>query len=104
MCKWLYSLGERIDIDNIPFNYACAEGHFELLQWMYSLPNHNINIHNDYEESFIHACYKGRLDICKWLYSLDPNNQIDVHINSDMPIYNAKLSGNQELVDWLTSL
>ena len=103
ICKWLYSLNEKIDIDNIPFSYACAEGHIELLQWMYLLPN-TINIHEDYEYIFINACYNGRLDICKWLYNLDPNNQIDVHINEDMPLNNAILSGNKELINWLQNI
>ena len=57
MCKWLYGLGENIEIDNIAFNYACVENHFELLKWMYYLPNNKINIHEDYEYPFIHACY-----------------------------------------------
>ena len=104
MCQWLYSVYDDMEIDNIAFDNACDKNYFELMKWMYSLPNHNIQIHEENEFPFVCACYNGRLDICQWLYSLDLNNQIDVHVNNDMPMYNAKLSGNKELVNWLEKL
>ena len=106
--KWLCQIyNNNIDIhfDNeTAFIYAIEGQHFDLAKWLYhiSIGDKNIiNIHVNDNFPFIISCYNGRLDICKWLF-LVSNSKIDKHMINDMPLKNAKLSGNQELINWLS--
>ena len=103
LVKWLYSnQHEQIDIhsrNETPFLYAIEQSHFELCKWLYyiSIPHDKIiNIHIDNDSAFLYACSNGRLDICKWLYLISNHT-----ILKSIGLVSAKLSGNQELVEWL---
>jgi ankyrin repeat protein len=105
--KWLCkTYNNKIDIhfDNeTAFIYAIEEQHFDLAKWLYHISIGekniiNVNINDNFP--FIISCYNGRLDICKWLYLIS-NNKIDKHMMNNMPLKNAELSGNQELIYWL---
>lgn len=105
--KWLHiNTPEPIDIhihNETPFLYAIVENHFETAKWLYYISiieGKLINIYADDNYAFIYACYNGRLDICQWLYLIS-NNTIDKRMNDDAPLKSARLSGNQELIDWL---
>jgi ankyrin repeat protein len=105
--KWLHiNTPEPIDIhinNETPFLYAIVENHFETAKWLYYISiteGKLIDIHADNNYAFIYACYNGRLDICKWLYLIS-NNTINKRMNDDAPLKSARLSGNQELIDWL---
>jgi hypothetical protein len=105
LLKWLYT-NTKIDLhvnNETPFLYAITEGHFEIAQWLYhtSIANKKIiDIYAENNYAFIYSCNNGRLDICKWLYLIS-NNTIDKHMDDDMPLKAAELSGNQELIEWL---
>ena len=107
LVKWLiYVSPNKIDIhihDETPFMYACSAGHIDIAKWLYHISiidDKMIDINADDNYAFIYSCYNGRLDMCKWLY-LVSNGKIDKSMNDNMPLKNAKLSGNQELIDWL---
>jgi len=107
MVKWLHiNTPEPIDIhlhNESPFLYAIVENHFEIAKWLYYISiteGKLIDIHIDDNYAFMCACYNGRLDICQWLYLIS-NNKIDKRMNNDNSLVNAKLSGNQELINWL---
>lgn len=107
LLKWLFiNTDTKIDLhvnDETPFLYAIAEGHFEIAKWLYhiSITDDNIiDIHADNDYAFIYACNNGRLDICKWLYLIS-NNTLDKHMQDNMPMKAAELSGNKELMLWL---
>jgi len=109
MVKWLHiNTTEPIDIhinNETPFLYAIVENHFETAKWLYYISiteGKLIDIHADNNYAFSYACYNGRLDICKWLYLIS-NNTIDKRMNDDAPLKSARLSGNQELINWLQS-
>ena len=103
LVSWLYNVAnEYIDIHlygESPFLYAIEGNHFELAKWLYyiSIPHDRIiDIHIDNDSAFLYACSNGRLDICKWLYLISNHT-----ILKSIGLVSAKLSGNQELVEWL---
>jgi len=107
MVKWLHiNTPEPIDIhihNETPFLYAIAENHFETAKWLYYISiteGKLIDIYADNNYAFIYACYNGRLDICQWLYLIS-NNTINKRMDDDAPLKSARLSGNQELIEWL---
>jgi hypothetical protein len=107
LIKWLYmNANHKIDLhinNETPFLYTLGEGHLEIAKWLYYMSivdDKIIDIHADNDHAFIYGCYNGRIDICKWL-DLISNNKIDKHMQDDMPLKNAKLSGNKELIEWL---
>jgi len=106
LLKWLHNNSKnKIDIhfDNeTPFLYSCISGNLDIAKWIYqiSVTDKKIIDIQTYNSAFTSACYNGQLDICQWLYTIS-NNMIDIHMNNDAPIKNAKLSNNQDLIIWL---
>ena len=110
LLKWLFmNTDYKIDLhmnNETPFLYAIAEGHFDIAKWLYYISISDekiIDIHADNDYAFIYACNNGRLDICKWLYLIS-NNTIDKHMQDNMPLKAAKLSGNEELIQSLENI
>lgn len=108
----ILTFGSKIDVNaknkykNSPLYDAAGHGHFEVVKYLCSIPEIDINIQNDKNNhtALHHAAEKGYLNIVEFLCSL-PN--IDINANSDgnyLPIDAAFQYGHIDIINFLASL
>lgn len=71
LVEWHYSLIENkknLYISEWGFSWACEHGRLEIAQYLYSLNEINIRIHNDY--AFRYSCKNRHSNIIKWLCTI----------------------------------
>ena len=59
---------------------VCCRGHFQIVQWLYSL-DREIDIHKDNDKLFRLVCKNGNFEIAKWLYK--NFGGVNIHANND---------------------
>ena len=100
---------------NKAFRFACANGNFEVVKWLYSLHEENpdkyphINISENDEYAFINVCSEGYLEIAKWLVSLheknpEKNPKINISAQNDKAFKHACNRLEIDIVEWLIVL
>ena len=82
---------------------SCNNGWLEIIEYLFTLPNHNILINYGYNLPFYNACSKGYIDIVKFLLSL-LNNDIDLNIFDDTLFSCLCIKGHLNIIQYILSI
>jgi pentatricopeptide repeat protein len=91
---------------NVAFYKCCANGHIEIMKWLYSLGSGvnkkvSIDIHDEYDSAFRLSCRHGHIGIAKWIYSL---GDVNIHARHDDAIRCCCTNEQIEVVIFLLSI
>ena len=88
--------------DEYAFGWACQNGHFDIVKWLYNFGNINMKIKHN--QAFRGACLNGHLDIAKWY--IEQAHDIDIFAGKkDNTAFELAWSNmNYHIIEWLITL
>jgi len=112
IAKWLYSTGS-IDFINTDMRYdllndVCENDHLSVAEWLVTLPEIKIShLYTDdgYEtgtSTFFKTCKNGWLDLAKIVHTYLVEKKVDIDYRE--AFYDAFISGQVSILDWLYSI